>query len=799
MPENTTTTQPTLFGYAKCRLITDNTGNVTDARIQQLNASFATIVQKEETDLLSKSFNELHHKSNGFNWKKLLLRITQFTQAETLDFSNFYQHENDCQLQLFPQEDNEIVCLLTSGENNSDQLQSQSDLQKILLDVSSRYINIPLDQLEEAIQKSLRELGQFTGADRAYVFSYDWQKRICTNTHEWCREGIAPQINDLQDLSIDQIEIWAGNHKRGRIINIPDVSSLAEGHEVRVELERQQIRSVVALPLMDDEECIGFVGFDSVKKRHVYTEKEIALLSLFSRMLVNVKHRAELENKLIDEKQKAIAANYAKSEFLANMSHEIRTPMNAILGFSETLFHKTDNPQFKKMIESILNSGNLLLALLNDILDLSKIEANKTQILKMPVDTVSIINEIKLLFFEKTLKKGVALSVEIAPLFPKTLLLDEIRLKQIIFNLVGNAIKFTHSGFVRINLLFEPNNETTGLLRIEVIDSGIGIQADQHELVFDAFKQQSEQANRLYSGAGLGLTISKRLAEKMGGRIELKSEPGKGSEFSLIIPNVELGKDAAEKPSSFLPINDVHFEDSTILVVDDVRSNIMAVEGLLDEMGVQIISAESGELALEILKKLTPSLILLDIRMPKMNGYEVAQRIRTESRHKEIPLVALTASVSAETDKELFHHFDAYLYKPTNKIELVNLLMKYLPHNLSHPNPATIPVDDQLRFRLNPEVDGKLSEIVALLNHDFLPEYLRIKDGMVLFKIQEFAHNLVEMARNYHFDYLEKYAQSLLNHIENVDLFEISTVLNEFPQLLNEIQSHIDKKTIDEL
>lgn len=675
-----------------------------------------------------------------------------------------------------------------------EELQNQTALQKILMDVSSKYINIPLNGLEEAIHTSLRELGQFVGADRAYVFSYDWIKGVCTNTHEWCEVGVSPQINELQALPIETIKIWAGTHKQGKNMNIPDVYELPEDHEVRIPLEEQEILSLLAIPMMDGDECIGFVGFDSVKKHHAYTEKEESLLSIFSRMLVNVKQRADLEHKLIDENKKAIAASKAKSEFLANMSHEIRTPMNAILGFSETLYHKMDNPQFKKMIESVLNSGNLLLALLNDILDLSKIEADKIDIIEMPVDTVNIVNEIKLLFFEKTLKKGVSLSVETSTDFPKGLILDEIRFKQIVFNLVGNAIKFTHKGYVRINLLFKPTNELKGQLRVDVIDTGIGIPSDQHELIFDAFRQQSSQSNRLYAGAGLGLSISKRLAEKMNGRIELSSEPGKGSEFSLIIPDVQICNELIEKTDPFLPIEHVHFAGDLILVVDDVLSNIMAVEGLLDEMGLEIRSADSGEMALEILETVTPSLILLDIRMPNLNGYQVAERLRSNPRFKNTPLIALTASVSAQTDQDLSIHFDGFLYKPTNKAELVNMLMKHLPHESIPTNASVNQLDEGLSITLNPEVGNKLSEILAVLNHDFLPAYSLIKDGMVLFRIEEFGVNLLEFAQKYQFEYLENYSKSLLNQVDHVHLVELSATLNEFPSLLKKIQILIDER-----
>jgi CheY-like chemotaxis protein len=347
---------------------------------------------------------------------------------------------------------------------------------------------------------------------------------------------------------------------------------------------------------------------------------------------------------------------------------------------------------------------------------------------------------------------------------------------------------------VRINMLFDAIDEMKGQLRVDVIDTGIGIPSDQQELVFDAFKQQSGHANRFYAGAGLGLSISKRLAEKMNGRIELSSEPGKGSEFSLIIPDVEICKEFIEKSNPFLPTDNVHFEDNTIMVVDDVPFNIMAVEGLLDEMGLEIITAESGEMALELLATVTPSLILLDIRMPNLNGYEVAEKLRSNPRFKNVPLIALTASVSAKTDQELSIHFDGFLYKPTNKAELVNVLMKYLPYTTISPDSSPDQIDENLSVHLNPEIGNKLSEVLAILNHDFLPAYSLIKDGMVLFRIEEFGVNLLEFAQKYQFDYLENYSKLLLNHVDNVNLNDLSSTLNEFPILLKKIQIIIDDR-----
>ena len=251
------------------------------------------------------------------------------------------------------------------------------------------------------------------------------------------------------------------------------------------------------------------------------------------------------EAALIEQKQKAEAANLAKSEFLANMSHEIRTPMNAILGFTETLYHRLSDPSHKKMVQSVASSGKMLLALLNDILDLSKIEAGRLSIDHRPTNLPLMLEEILMLFREKVAQKGLTIGLERDKDFPAIIIIDETRIRQILFNLIGNAVKFTHQGGMVVRVRFTPDGESgegeaTGLLRVDVEDTGIGIDQAEAEAIFEPFYQHSGQSNREYGGTGLGLTISSRLAERMHGTITVKSHPGKGSVFTVQIPHLSF-------------------------------------------------------------------------------------------------------------------------------------------------------------------------------------------------------------------------------------------------------------------
>lgn len=414
---------------------------------------------------------------------------------------------------------------------------------------------------------------------------------------------------------------------------------------------------------------------------------------VYNKQTAKLKQQDEELRKMMDELQGAMkdleAANRAKSSFLANMSHEIRTPINAVLGMDEIILRETKESNTEKYAAGIRSSGQSLLSIINDILDFSKIESGKMEILQGVYDVSSLLNDCYNMVAMRAKEKNLRFVVTNNPDLPKTLYGDEIRIRQVITNLLTNAVKYTKEGSIVFNMQFERENDKQIVLNISVKDTGKGISEEGINLLFNSFQRVDEIQNKNIEGTGLGLAISKQLVELMNGSIFVESEVGKGSTFTVKIPQVVVSDiplgDFSQKYMDKNTENKKYEElfqapEASILVVDDVPINLEVVKGLLKQTQVQMDFATGGEEALGYINAKKYDMVLLDHMMPGMDGVETLGELRKIPNGKDVPVVVLTANALVGAAEEyLKAGFSGYLPKPVRCDALENTLMKFLP------------------------------------------------------------------------------------------------------------------------
>ncbi|RYZ72608.1 MAG: response regulator, partial [Proteobacteria bacterium] len=395
----------------------------------------------------------------------------------------------------------------------------------------------------------------------------------------------------------------------------------------------------------------------------------------------------DLITRLDETRRQAVAANRSKSDFLANMSHEIRTPLNAIIGFSEFLIDPmTDEEEKVRFAETIKRNGQLLAQIIDDILDLSKIEAGKVELERIPCSLSLLVSDIHALFTLESQKKGVSLTIESEPHIPDQILSDPTRLKQIIVNLVGNALKFTQQGSVGLRLFTNESDNGRKFLQISVTDTGRGISQEQRVRLFQPFMQADESTTRHYGGTGLGLILSRHLARALGGElILLRSEIDQGSTFQVTVPldvTATPSAQTAREKSECNSLGEKVFTGLTVLVTDDTTDSRMLLGRVLMREGAGVDFAIDGKEAIEKIEANSYDMVLMDIQMPVMDGVEAIRELRRRGYTK--PVVALTAhALHDEKKKAMAAGFTAYLTKPINRPELISTVLQFTAHSVA--------------------------------------------------------------------------------------------------------------------
>jgi PAS domain S-box-containing protein len=532
-----------------------------------------------------------------------------------------------------------------------------SAFQGELMHLATAFVNIPLDQQDAAIDQSLALMGQLIQADRAYLFAYSFSEGTMSNTHEWCGEDVKPAIDNLQAIPNALFPDWVEAHLRGSLVHIPSVAALPPDSSLRQVLEPQGIRSLITLPLMQDSACLGFVGFDAVLEERKWREEEVSLLRVLAELYSHFQARRtaeretrELQQRLTQARDEAQAAVLAKSLFLGNMSHEIRTPLNAILGHAQIMERECRNCPTGQRLNAITRSGQHLLELLTDLLELVRSDAHIITLTPTSFDLYRALEDALLMFARSPAAQTLKLEALHSPEVPRFIRADSGKIRQILVNLLGNAVKFTEKGSVRLSASVLSDSTQEGrMLAVDVEDTGCGISDDEIGRIFDVF-EQTASSRKSGKGTGLGLHLSRRYARALGGDLTATSRPGIGSRFRFTFRAQAESDGSAEHPRQG-NVRRLASDQRTYraLVVDDDLSNRDVLAGMLTAVGFRVETADCAPQALHRLSQADDvDLVLIDKCMPEMDGYESIGHIRKLTSGRDLPILVVTASCFAD-------------------------------------------------------------------------------------------------------------------------------------------------------
>jgi PAS domain S-box-containing protein len=556
----------------------------------------------------------------------------------------------------------------------------------------------------------------------------------------------------------------------------------------------KSINLLINASVLKDEEdhVIGaiLIAKDITEQNRISAELTEAIV--FAEMATAIAEEAKIK---ADEARKiAEAAVKSKQQFLSNMSHEIRTPMNAIIGFTKVMLKTELSPKQKEYLTAIKTSGDALIVLINDILDLSKVDAGKMIFEEVPFRISNSVSAMLHLFELKAQEKNLALKKEYDSRIPEVLLGDPVRLHQIILNLVGNAVKFTKKGSISMNIQMLKEDDEKVLIEFTITDTGIGISAEKVPSIFENFQQATSDTSRVFGGTGLGLAIVKQLVEAQGGNIKVESKVDEGSTFQFSLHFKKTSQEAL--PDPIIAEHNTTIQNAKILVVEDIPLNQLLMRTIMDDFGFECDIAVNGKVAVEKVQSKAYDIILMDLQMPEMNGFEATEYIR-KNLNIQIPIIALTADVTtADLSRCKAAGMNDYISKPLDEKLLRNKIMFFLKKAAAKKQNTSVKKEEKKYINLQYLIQRTKSD--PLLMTEMITLYLGqtrslIKDMKKSFEnknwkeLQAIAHkmipsfSIVGMGIEY-----ELLAKNLLEQAgKKDDKSEIENIVKELEKILN--------------
>jgi PAS domain S-box-containing protein len=598
------------------------------------------------------------------------------------------------------------------------QLIHRIEMEELINRISTSFIRNKPDEFNKLIHAALRELGEFIGAERGFVFQIDHSETYFQHSHEWCARGVAANIDKFKTIPIQEVPYFIKKLRQMEIYNVSNITTLPpEAIAERTLMEVQQVKSMICVPMSYQDHLFGFMGFLSLSREKQWLKEDARMFeivgSIFSNALIREKDEDALKKSYQNVaflKQKAESANQLKSQFLANMSHDIRTPLNGILGFTDLLLKRVPEEQFRQFLKKIKISGEGLLNLINDILDFSKIEAGMLDIHRETFLLNDILEHIQSVFNFQFRKKQIDFNIQLNPSVPKELYNDRWRLNQILNNLISNALKFTQKGNVAIIIDYQKANDS---VVFKIQDTGSGIAKHALGSIFEAFNQ-SQIPNSSVKGTGLGLTICRNLTQLMKGQLTVSSTLGKGSEFKLEIPanSHEIKKHPLrEKQPAVDNVNIDAKKENTILVAEDNPVNReVLMEQFKDNGFNNILVASDGKKAVEMAMSLKPELVLMDIQMPYMDGNEAISLLRLRGFEK--PIIALSAfAMQEDIQTSLEAGAQDYITKPIDFQRFFSHIAQYLPDKPIAGNSHEKDSPDDFNYKITGPFSDRVQDI----------------------------------------------------------------------------------------